>query len=317
MNNNLSQKLCWVLTEGIAGTENQCLGVAEALGLTPLVKRITLREPWKTFSPTLGFEQWWTFNPELYAPWPDILIASGRKSIAAARYIKKMSHGKTFTVQIQDPRVDPSEFDLVAAPFHDGLSGPNVITTIAAPNRVTLDKLNTAKENFPQFGQYASPVLAVLIGGNSKTHSFTERNAQDLANALKASGASLLITMSRRTPKPVRTLLQRELDAPHIYIWDGEGENPYFAYLAYADAILVTSDSASMISEAATTGKPVYKFDLNGESEKFSRFYRKMQALNILRDFEGQVENWTYERLQDAQKVADAIRTQYIKREKT
>ena len=98
---------CWVVTEGLAGTENQCLGVAEALGIVPEVKRIELRQPWKSLSPYLGFEQNWSFSPALTGPWPDLLLASGRKSIAASRYIKKASGGKTFTVQIQDPRIFP------------------------------------------------------------------------------------------------------------------------------------------------------------------------------------------------------------------
>jgi mitochondrial fission protein ELM1 len=90
----------WIVTEGMIGTENQCLGVAEALGITPTVHRITLRQPWKTLSPYIGCEKANTFIPPFEGPWPDLLIASGRKSIAASRYIKRMSEGKTFTVQM-------------------------------------------------------------------------------------------------------------------------------------------------------------------------------------------------------------------------
>src|SRR5262245_41653904 len=124
---------CWIVTEGLAGTENQCLGVAEALGIMPEIKRIRLRQPWKSFSPFLGFEQNMTFSPPLQPPWPDLLLASGRKSIAASRYIKKASGGRTFTVQIQDPRISPSYFDLVAVPEHDPARGENVIVTAASP----------------------------------------------------------------------------------------------------------------------------------------------------------------------------------------
>ena len=41
------------------------------------------------------------------------------------------------------------------------------------------------------------------------------------------------------------------LTGDNVTIWDGAGDNPYFAYLAFADHVLVTEDSASMVSEAA------------------------------------------------------------------
>lgn len=92
----------------MAGTENQCLGVAEALGVSAEVKRITLHQPWKSFSPWLGFEHAGIFEPALSPPWPDLVIASGRKSIATSRYIRKASNGKTFTVQgLRTPPVSP------------------------------------------------------------------------------------------------------------------------------------------------------------------------------------------------------------------
>jgi mitochondrial fission protein ELM1 len=115
-NSRFSLPLTWIITEGLAGTENQCLGVAEALGVTPEIKRVSLKQPWKLLSPYLGFEKAASFAPPLCGPWPDLLIASGRKSIAASRYIKKASGGKTFTVQIQDPRISLAHFDLVAVP---------------------------------------------------------------------------------------------------------------------------------------------------------------------------------------------------------
>ena len=124
---------CWIVTEGLAGTENQCIGVAEALDIPVEIKRIRLNNPWKTFSPYLGFEGNFTFSPALLPPWPDLLLTSGRKSIAAARFIKRQSSGRTVTVHLQDPRISAHHFDLVAVPAHDSLRAENVIVTAAAP----------------------------------------------------------------------------------------------------------------------------------------------------------------------------------------
>ncbi len=304
-------RTCWIVTEGIAGTENQCLGVAEALGLSPHVKRITLRQPWKLLSPWLKFECACTFTPPLEGPWPDLLIASGRKSVAAARHIKKASGGKTFAVQIQDPRVCPKTFDLVAVPSHDPLRGENVVVTDAAPNRVTPWRLATARDRFESlYAPLPSPRAAVLIGGNSKTHRMTPAMTHKLAGQLKAlaaKGTSLMVTASRRTGEENTRILQETLTGPNIAFWDGTGENPYFGMLAWADYILVTSDSSSMLSEASTTGKPVYMIPLEGGSDKFQKLYSHLMNRGILRTFEGNLEHWTYEPLRDAAKIAAVI----------
>lgn len=173
MQENHSSPAVWIITEGMAGTENQCLGVTDALGVVPVVKRIGLRFPWNILSPYLGCECAATFTEKLTGPWPDLLLTSGRKAIAAARYIKKQSGGKTFTVHIQDPRVNPAAFDLLAIPAHDPTRAANVCVTTATPNRITADKLAVAREKYaPLFERLAAPRVAVLIGGSTKSHQF-------------------------------------------------------------------------------------------------------------------------------------------------
>lgn len=299
---------CWVVTEGIAGTENQCLGIAEALGLPPEIKRIGLRQPWKTLSPLLGFEREKTFKPALSAPWPDIVIAGGRKAIAAARYIKKQSDGKTFTVFVQDPRINPQYFDLVIAPAHDDVHGDNVFKTVSAPNRITPAKLIEEKNKFPALEKIKSPRVAVLIGGNSRAHRMTREIMTGLAEDLKNTNAGLMITASRRTGEENKNILQSTLSGQNVFFWDGAGNNPYFAMLAWADYIVVTSDSVSMLSEAATTGKPVYMVPLAGGSARLDKFHRTLMNDGIIRLFEGKLEKWTYDPLRDAQKAADEIK---------
>jgi mitochondrial fission protein ELM1 len=299
---------CWIVTEGMAGTENQCLGVSEALGIPAQIKRIALREPWKTFSPILKFETARTFDPPLTGPWPDLLIASGRKSIAASRFIKRASKGKTFTVQIQDPRFSPSDFDLVAVPEHDPTRGKNVIVTAASPNRITQEKLSAAREKFHQFENLKNPRVAVLIGGDSKSHRLTQPIMEKLAGQLKNLDAGLMVTASRRTGRENEEILKQALSGTDAFVWDGTGENPYFGMLAWADYILVTSDSASMLSDAGTTGKPVYMVALDGGSPRLDRLHKNLENRGITRPFEGRLESWSYEPLRDSSKIADEIK---------
>jgi len=301
---------CWVVSEGMAGTENQCIAVAEALGAPYDLKRVSLHQPWKSLSPYLGFEQSFSFSPTLEAPWPDLVIASGRKSIAASRYIKRMSGENTYTLQIQDPRIDPKAFDLVAVPHHDPTRGDNVIVTDASPNRITDEKLNAAKVNFPQLGVTSSPRVAVLIGGSSKAYTMSEAVTNKLAAQLRALDANLMVTSSRRTGAKNEAILRTAL--PNAYFYDGSGENPYFAMLAYADFILVTADSASMISDACSTGKPVYMIKLEGGHPRIDKLHNHLMEKGVLRVFESNLEPYTYEPLSDAAKIADAIQERLL-----
>ncbi len=298
----------WVITEGMAGTENQCLGVAQALGLAPTIHRVKLNAPWHLIPPFLPLEHKSMFNPPLAPPWPDILITSGRKAVSVARYIKKASGGKTYTVHIQDPRTSQKTFDLIAVPEHDPTRGNNVITTLGAPNIITPNLLGEAKEKFKAFEKFSSPRIGVLIGGTSKAYTMSMENTQSLIEKLSALNGHLMITASRRTGEENANLLRKELDGDNIYFWDGTGDNPYRAILAYADVILVTADSTSMLSEAATTGKPVYIIPLEGGKKRIQSMHQNLIDHGAARFFEGKLEHWTYEPLQDAHKVALEIK---------
>ncbi len=299
---------CWVLTENLAGTRNQCIGVANALDIAPSIIDVQLKEPWKSFSPHLGFEQSWSYAPKLEGPWPDLLLTCGRKSIAAARFIKKTSGGKTFSVHIQDPKTSAKDFDLIAAAQHDRLRGDNVIVTTAAPNRITPEKLEQARAAFPQFGDLPGPRIAVLIGGKSKAYDMSANTMRNLCAQLKSIDGSLMITASRRTGEGNEQILREGLKDANAYIWDGEGENPYLSLLAWADTILVTADSASMLSDAGTTGKPVYIIPLEGGGKRINALHQNLVNAHVARMFEGALESWSYRPLNDAQAIATEIK---------
>lgn len=329
-------KSCWILTEGIAGTENQCLGVAEALGLSPVVKRIKLKFPWKQLSPWLRFGHAHALaegSDAIDGPCPDLLIASGRKSIGVALHIKRQSAGKTFLVQLQDPRINPRNFDLVVVPQHDPSRADNVIVTKAGLHRVTPQKIAEGAAAWDkEFSKMPHPRVAVLIGGTSKAHEMTADNARRLAQQLLAvidhRQASLLITASRRTGETNVKILREMLcacpvsgpatpeSAKHVYFWDNTGDNPYFGLLGHADYIIVTEDSVSMTSEALATGKPVYTASLEGGARRLDAFHRLLQEQGYTRPFTGVLETWSYTPPDDTMRVAREILERYKGRHK-
>ena len=302
------------MTEGAAGMENQCLGLAERLALRNRVFRLKVAAPWRWIAPrSLGspFGHLLPQSDRPAPPWPRLLIGCGRQSIPFSLAIRRASGGRTMTVQCQNPRIDPANFDLVIPPEHDGVTGPHVFSILGSPNRVTPEKLAAARTEFSStFSALAAPRVAVLIGGSSRSHGHLgEAQARELARGLSAvaESASLMITASRRTDPAVIALLRAALTGPNVYFWNGDSPNPYFGMLAWADAIVATSDSVNMICEAAGTGKPVHIFQLNARSQRARKFQDLIMQRGIARPFAGRIEQWTYTPLDETGRAAKQI----------
>ena len=313
----MTADVTWVLTDGKAGTRNGALGLAAAVGLPVIDKHTHSRLPWRWLPPQLwpqGVLGVGAGGDALEPPWPRLLISAGERSVGPALAIRKLSGGATFCVHIQHPRVDPARFDLVTASAHDRLTGPNVRNTLGALHHVTREKLEGEARKFEaRYAQLPRPLVAVLIGGANRVYRFdraaAERLADGLARICKETGCGLLITASRRTGAENEALLRERLDGLPAEIWDGKGDNPYFAFLGLADAIIVTSDSANMVSEACYTGKPAHVFHLRGgEGTKFGRFHQSLQEAGITRPFEGRLESWQYDSLDERAAIAAEIR---------
>jgi mitochondrial fission protein ELM1 len=300
------------VTDGIVGTEKQCIGLAERVGLPFQVNRIEVRAPWRWLPP-----QAW-INPlaalgaggdRLAPPWPDLLIASGRKAAAPSIAVRKAAAGRTFTVQVQNPVVALDRFDLVVAPRHDRLEGRNVVSTTGSLHGLTPAVLARAAERFAgEVAGMAHPRVLVLVGGANKVYRFGVGEAAALAKALAALPGSLLVTTSRRTGDEQAATLIAGLPADRTIVWDGTGDNPYPGWLGLADAVVVTGDSVNMVTEACAAGRPVYVVALPGGSAKFRAFHALMRTDGHTRPFEGRLEDWTPTPLDDTREVADIIR---------
>lgn len=307
---------CFVISDGRRGIENQALGLAEAASrLRPLdiiTHKIENGAAFKAASPTLQFAM--KSKPADYGlkgALPDLAIGCGRQAIAPLLALKKQSPD-IFTVYIQDPRMDESRFDLVIAPEHDNISGPNIETMIGSPNRVTEAELAGQMLTFKdELYALPRPRAAILIGGTSKTHKLgkPQHDAHmQAAKSLIESGYSLLITTSRRTPD-FAAETYKNIASDNDNIWGHfEGEpNPYFAFLGGADIILVTEDSTNMLTEAAATGKPVFTLPMQGKAGKFQALYDRLAERCNIRPFDGSTETVNYEPLEETHRMAQQL----------
>ena len=287
-----------IFTADLAGLRNQALGLAEAAGFGPEIGTIARRRFW--LRP----------RPPALAPEADLLIGCGG---ASARVLAALRRPDRPAVIVQHPRMDLKKFDLVVAARHDGVSGPNVIVTRTAMHRVSQARLKAERDLWAsRFAALPRPLVAVLLGGSNGRYRLdagtARRLAGGLARMMAETGAGLMLTPSRRTPPAIQAIFRDTLAPPGAFIWGMSGENPYFGMLACADAIVVTADSVSMVSEAVATETPVLLARLPGRSARIGAFMDALIRDGRVRDFSGRLDLWPVQPVNDTLEAADEMR---------
>lgn len=255
------QPRVWVLLGERTGDNNQALALAETLGL-PFETRMLRYNLARGLSGGILGERLISLTSEsrrqIVPPWPDLVIAIGRRCVPVARWIRRANGGRTKLVLIGHPRIDPGLFDLVITTRQYPVPpGDNVLLLPLAMSRFATPPEPTPEERRWLSG-LAHPRLMLAIGGATKYWTLSPdhmaRTVGRLGERARAAGGSLIVATSRRTDPVV-------IDAVRVALGDGGqlvcGDFPRFSVLmTSADEIFVTGDSISMLSEAILTGKP-------------------------------------------------------------
>ncbi len=305
----------WLLTDGLAGNQRQASALALALGRTARHWLLQPQAPWRWLAPRRlpGADRAFGegFAQALRGERPQLVVGCGRQAALATRLMRS---DVTRAVQILDPRIPPSHWDLVIAPEHDGLRGPNVITLLGSLNPVDDLWLAGARKTFPAFGQLPGPRTALLLGGSS-AHARFDRAAFDalasrLSAQLEREGGSLLATTSRRTPADIRARLRERLASLPQVSWyePGEGANPYPGLLGWADRIVCTADSVNMLSEAAATRAPLFVFGIDRVEGRPRRFVDSLLGLRRAHAFDPHLRAYPVTPLRETARVAAEVR---------
>jgi hypothetical protein len=285
-----------VVTDGAAGNERQAAALAAALDLRMHAVRLHLRPPWAWFAPRLTLGARWAIVPPLAPPWPALAIGCGRQAALFTRLLRQASAGRTFVIQVLDPRIATTHFDLVVAPRHDRLAGSNVIQTLGALHPVDDAWLARGLADFSTLLQLPSPRWALLIGGPRRGLALSDAWFAELiarvGRQVATERGSLLIACSRRTPEHWRARLTGLLREGCTHRWFGpaDGVNPYPGYLAVADRLVVTPDSVNMLSEACATGKPVFTLLPASARSRLCAFHAELRARGWLHALEDSVD---------------------------
>lgn len=313
---------CWIVTDGAAGNERQASALVAALDFAARNIRVHIREPWNVFAPRFALGTAFAVRDAhghpLAPPWPDIAIGCGRRAALVTRSLRQWSNARTFTVQILDPRIDPRAFDLVVAPQHDGVDAPNVIRSIGSLNPVDARWLADARTRFARLAALPSPRTAVVIGATNRAQRLDDRYFDALLDRLRVEqavhGGSFLVSVSRRTPDAVVLKLRAAFAAfPGVFFGgDGDGENPYAGFLAWADRIVVTPDSVNMLSEACATGKPVYTFAPQPIAGKLAAFHQRLRDSGHLRMLGEPTQKPLPPPLAETREIAELVRARWL-----
>jgi mitochondrial fission protein ELM1 len=299
-----SPLICWVVSDGRRGIENQAIGLAEAVAAELDTRHIPLK-----IGRAIAHKDGSVALPDCGPP--DLWIGCGRAAIKLARKHRNISRDEFF-VYVQDPRTHYRDFDLILAPAHDRLVRPNAVSMIGSPNRISATELAEGRAAFAQqIDALPGPRAAILIGGDSKRFRLTPRIADYLVSRIEdllAQEVSVMITLSRRTPKALAERLASEFSGrDRVWLFEGEGVNPYFAFLAAADWIFVTEESTNMLVEASATGKPVYALPMDGSAGKFTRLHAALQGMGAMRPWLGRLEKWSYTPLAETTRAAKLL----------
>lgn len=225
----------WLLIGDKAGDAAQLRVLADALGWS--TREIVLEtNRWRDLPNLLLGESLLSSRAPFSPPWPDLVLWAGRRGTPIARWIRRASGGRARLVNLGRPWAPYGAIDLVIAmPQYRPPPRSNVLAARLPFNRQRIERRS---------GDH----VVLLVGGPAPPLAFGVAEARRIGEQARAHatcvGLPLLAVASRRTPRAIAEIL-------------GAADAPYADALSSAARIIVTGDSASMIADALSTGRPV------------------------------------------------------------
>ncbi|MEK9959657.1 MAG: ELM1/GtrOC1 family putative glycosyltransferase, partial [Pelagibacteraceae bacterium] len=227
-------------------------------------------------------------------------------NIVLKSYFKNFYNHNIKNIHIQDPKISSDNFDYIIVPEHDNpIEGNNIIKSVGALHYVTEKEVENSNHE-------EKLVVTIILGGPNKYYLFSENEIEKFIFKItqaKNNIAKINIIGSRRTPFQLFENIKKKFNT-NIFNYDlSLKKENYLKLMSEASHIVVTSDSISMISEAAITGKPIYVVELTKSKNdyRFQRFVNLFEKLGIIRKLDQTLDNWTYEKLYETKRIANLI----------
>jgi len=268
---------------------------------------------------------------DLMKRYADVVVSCGSATAAVNRFFSIENNAKSAAI-MRPSILGFNKFDMVVLPRHDrviGRAGPHVIRTEIVPNLIDEERMKTASGVISGLVQLRSSrrigpsvstgtdgeqgrqrqprrTIGVLLGGDNSdfalTPEITEKLLNGVVSASERSDADLLFTTSRRTPAEAEKAVKARLSSERrcgLLVIANEKNIPHAVngILGLSDAVIVSGESASMVSEAVQSGKVVIVFRLKRKRKNKSKFERMLRGL----------EKKGYITLAEPGKISDAI----------
>jgi mitochondrial fission protein ELM1 len=301
-----------LLSEGMHGMISQVEGLAKALDLDFIHEKIELNSFWRLFPPKLTPIKSFVFKNKINSQF-NVVISCGRKSVIPSIYLKRKFKNKVINIHIQEPKVSLDNFDFVVAPEHDGLKGSNVLTSKGAVHYLTNSELDENENYLKSRIRPDKKIVTLILGGPTRYYDYSNQVIDSIFSKIEKNflknNYQLVVIPSMRTPQNIIEKAKSYFDKDQIVIPNVD-KKAYLSSLKISDHIIVTCDSTSMISEAAITGKPIYVAQMPAikNNHRFKSFFNLFESLNIIKSLNNSVENWTYVKLNETNKIANQIK---------
>ncbi len=306
-----------LLTQGMHGMVSQVEGLAKALGLSYKHQKIELKSFWNLIPPKISPISENLVKNKFVCDCK-IIISCGRKSVIPSIALKRRLGNQIFNIHIQDPKVSFEHFDLIVSPEHDRLKGKNIINTTGAIHYLTKKEINDNSSYLGIEKDKRKELVAFIIGGPNKYYNYSEKQIHELFNKVKTlftpDKFKIIVIPSYRTPEKILKIAYNSFSINH-HVVKNIDKKAYLSALGISNYIIVTCDSTSMISEAAMTGKPVYIAMMKSfkPTGRFKKFYSQLRDLGITRELEDRVESWSYNSLNEVNRIAPIVKAKMKK----
>jgi mitochondrial fission protein ELM1 len=307
----MKSKRVWVIDEGSQGHLVQSRGLIRELGkLVPLetveiAARFTVRQGFLKSLTKRLLHRWrwrWLFEAthaiaEIPATAPDLIISSGPRSLLALEYFAKTRGCPAVFVQgtIEVPR---GTVDVIMRPGGEP-AREDILFIPLLFNEITPELIDRAAADFQLAHPHPEPLplRALFIGQSSAKIRFERTDWQHLVDFInrrwQADRIPWLITTSYRTGGELEEFLRSQIapGALHEGVWYATAPRKITReYLARAETAFVTMDSLTMVSEAASSGRPVtvicperLKLDLTDSHHRYIHQLNQDGLIRLLR----------------------------------
>ncbi len=219
----------------------------------------------------------------------DYIVSCGSSLAAVNLLLSRENRAKSITI-MRPSLLSIGKFDLAVMPRHDNPpKRKNVVTTDGALNLINPEYLNMASQALAKrFGLKDGATvfsIGLLLGGDTKDFSLSRESVSEAIAQIKAVteklDARILVTTSRRTSGEVQRLVKGAFKgyprAAAVVIANEENvAEAVGGILGLSNVAVVSAESISMISEAASSGRFVVVFGSSALGGRHGRFLKHM-----------------------------------------